>query len=196
MSAREPQSLTPRARVERALVQGRQALEELAGLADQIEVAAKMVSTVLAAGNKVLICGNGGSAAQAQHFAAELVGRYQLDRAGLPAIALTTDTSILTAVANDYAFERIFARQVEALAGPGDLLWALSTSGDSPNILRALEAGRAAGCRNLCLGGRGGGAMVALAQRCIAAPADDTARIQELHLLIGHLICELVEAAL
>lgn len=190
------ETLTPRARVDRALSQGQRALEALGGLADQIEAAARLVSEVLAAGNKVLICGNGGSAAQAQHFAAELVGRYGRERRGLPAIALTTDTSILTAVANDYAFERVFARQVEALAGPGDLLWALSTSGESANVLRALEAGRAAGAHNLCLGGGSGGAMVALADRCLLAPADDTARIQELHLLVGHLICELVEAAL
>jgi D-sedoheptulose 7-phosphate isomerase len=190
------ETLTPRQRVERALGQGRQALEELSGLVDQIEAAGRLVEEVLAAGNKVLICGNGGSAAQAQHFAGELVGRFCRERRGLPAIALTTDTSILTAVANDYAFERVFARQVEALAGPGDLLWALSTSGESANVLRALEAGRAAGCRSLCLGGRDGGAMVALADCCLAAPADDTARIQELHLLLGHLICELVEAAL
>lgn len=190
------ETLTPRARVVRALEQSQRALEALGGLADQIEAAARLVSEVLAAGNKVLICGNGGSAAQAQHFAAELVGRYGRERRGLPAIALTTDTSILTAVANDYAFERVFARQVEALARSGDLLWALSTSGESDNVLRALEAGRAAGCHNLCLGGRGGGAMVALADRFLLAPADDTARIQELHLLVGHLICELVEAAL
>ncbi len=99
-------------------------------------------------------------------------------------------------MANDYAFERVFARQVEALAGPGDLLWALSTSGESANVLRALEAGRAAGCHDALPSGRSGGAMVALAERCLLAPADDTARIQELHLLVGHLVCELVEAAL
>ena len=187
-------SLTGAQRITKAISQSQKALGELVGYAQEIEDAAKIVGEVLLAGDKVLIFGNGGSAAQAQHFAAELVVRYARKRRGLPALALTTDASILTAVANDEAYDEVFARQVEALASPKDLLWALSTSGESTNILRALEAGRQAGCRSLCLGGRKEGAMTKLADYVLAVPADDTARIQELHLLVGHLICEIVEA--
>lgn len=172
---------------------GQRVAEEMA---EQIEAAAALVGQVLGDGGKVLLLGNGGSAAMAQHLAAELVGRYQRERAALAAVALTTDSSILTAVANDYDFDQVFSRQVQALARKEDLLWALSTSGQSKNVLQALSTGRAMGCQTLALSGKGGGPMAALADCCLVLPSDDTARIQEAQLLVGHLICELVEAGL
>ncbi len=160
---------------------------------DAIESMARLLARTLARGRTVYFCGNGGSAAQAQHFAAELVGRYLRDRAALPAVALTTDTSTLTAVANDYGFERVFARQVEALGRRGDLLVALTTSGRSPNVLAAVDAARARGLRVAVLTGPEGGA---LARRCDAAllvRSRATPRIQEAHLLVGHLLCARAE---
>jgi D-sedoheptulose 7-phosphate isomerase len=165
-------------------------------LAEPVAAAAEKVIAALRAGRKVLLCGNGGSAADAQHIAAELVGRYARERRGLPAVALTTDTSALTAIGNDYGFDRIFARQVEALAQAGDVLIAISTSGNSPNVLQAVETARQLGVGTIGLAGRGGGALRALADLCLVAPHEETARIQELHITIGHIICDLVEAAL
>ncbi len=144
-------------------------------------------------GNCVFFMGNGGSAADSQHLAAEFVGRFQKERRGLPAIALTTDTSILTAVGNDYGFDTVFARQVEALAREGDVVVGLSTSGNSPNVLKALEAGKARGAITVGLTGRGGGKMAAVCDLCIKVPADVTARVQEVHILIGHIACQLVD---
>ena len=180
--------------ITQVLEQHREVLERLTALcAPQIEAAASMMIETLQGGGKILLCGNGGSAADAQHIAAELTGRFVRERRALPAIALSTDTSALTAIGNDYGFERIFARQVEALAGEGDLLVGISTSGNSANVLRALEQADALGCLTLGLSGRDGGAMNELCDLNLVVPGDVTARIQEMHILIGHILCELVE---
>jgi D-sedoheptulose 7-phosphate isomerase len=158
--------------------------------------AAETVSAALGRGNKLLLCGNGGSAADAQHWAGELVSRFHYDRPGLPAIALTTDSSILTGIGNDYGYERVFARQVEALGIPGDVLFALSTSGRSPNVLAALQAARDRGMVTVGFTGEGGGGMPALCDILLSVPAASTPRIQEGHEVLGHAICALVEATL
>jgi D-sedoheptulose 7-phosphate isomerase len=147
-------------------------------------------------GKKVLLTGNGGSAADAQHLAAELVGRFELQRRPLPAIALTTDSSILTAASNDFGFEESFARQVQALAAEGDILIAISTSGKSANVLRAVDAARRAGCYTAGLTGKSGGGLAARVDLLLAVPSEKTQRIQEAHGLIGHMYCGLVERAL
>jgi D-sedoheptulose 7-phosphate isomerase len=148
---------------------------------------------VLQRGNKILFAGNGGSAADAQHWAAELVSRFNYDRPGLPGIALTTDTSALTAIGNDYGYERVFARQIEALGRRGDLLFALSTSGNSKNILLAIDAARTAGIDVIGFTGRSGGAMAGRCTVCLNMPSDETPKIQEGHELLGHLICGMIE---
>jgi D-sedoheptulose 7-phosphate isomerase len=155
--------------------------------------AARAMVAALRAGGKVLICGNGGSASDAQHFAAELVGRFERDRPALSAIALTTDTSILTAVANDLSYARVFARQVEALGREGDVLVGISTSGGSENVLDALEAARLHGLTTVALTGRDGGVVGASADIHINVPSPSTARAQEVHRTLLHAICELVE---
>ena len=165
----------------------------LADHAGAIVTAAELMRNAVLAGKKVLLCGNGGSAADAQHIAAELVGRFVFERKPLPAIALTTDTSLLTAAGNDLGFAQIFARQVEAFLTPRDLLVIHSTSGNSPNVLRAAEAARARGAPVLALTARDGGALRGLATHTIVVPVDRTDRAQELHLCIQHIICELVE---
>ncbi|MTJ80959.1 MAG: D-sedoheptulose 7-phosphate isomerase [Telmatospirillum sp.] len=147
-------------------------------------------------GGKILFCGNGGSAADAQHLATEIVVRYKVNRRALPSIALTTDTSILTAAANDFSFDEVFSRQVEALARPGDVVIAISTSGKSPNILKALEAARTAGATAAGFSGRDGGAMVGLADPLLIVPSNVTARIQEMHILIGHMLCDAIETGI
>jgi len=145
-------------------------------------------------GHTFLVFGNGGSAADAQHIAAELVGRYLRERRALPAIALTTDTSILTSVGNDYGYDHVFARQIEALARPGDVVLGISTSGNSPNVKRALERAAAIGdITTAAFLGRTGGEIRALVDHAIVIPAQDTARIQECHITMGHILCELVE---
>jgi D-sedoheptulose 7-phosphate isomerase len=148
------------------------------------------------AGNKLLIAGNGGSAADAQHIAAEFVSRFNFDRPGLPALALTTDTSILTAVGNDYGYDQLFRRQLEANGQPGDVFLGISTSGNSPNILMALEAARLKGITTFGLTGQSGGKMRALCDHCLCVPSGDTPRIQEAHIVIGHTLCAMVELAL
>jgi D-sedoheptulose 7-phosphate isomerase len=158
-----------------------------------IEQGCKLLTDVLAAGGKVLVAGNGGSAADAQHIAAELTGRYVKERIGLPAIALTVDTSALTAISNDYGFERVYARQLEALARPEDLFIAISTSGNSANIVEALNAAKRIKCKTLGLSGRDGGRMNGLCDLNIVVPNDTTARIQEMHILIGHIFCKAVD---
>jgi D-sedoheptulose 7-phosphate isomerase len=158
-----------------------------------IEECAEIITDVFAAGNKVLICGNGGSAADAQHVAAEFVGRYETERRGFPAIALTTDTSALTAVANDYGFERVFARQVESLARDGDCLIAISTSGDSPNVTAAVMAARNLGCKVIGFTGAKGKRLASLCDTCVMVPSARTARIQEAHATIFHIICEMID---
>ncbi|HEV8214614.1 MAG TPA: SIS domain-containing protein [Gemmatimonadaceae bacterium] len=179
-------------------------LSELAALASavarelgpQLARAHEMVRETVSRRGKLLFCGNGGSAADAQHLATEYVVRYMRNRAAYPAIALTTDTSLLTAAGNDFGFDSIFARQVEALAAPGDLLIIHSTSGESPNVLRAAEAARAKGIRVLAFSARDGGALRTLADHSVVIPTRRTDRAQELHLCIEHLICDLVEREL
>lgn len=153
------------------------------------------LASALRRGNKVLFCGNGGSAADAQHMAAELAGKMRVERAPLPAIALTTNTSVLTALANDYGFEEVFARQVGALAGEGDVVVGISTSGNSVNVILALEEARRKGALAVAFTGRGG-RLKEIADLCLDVPSDDTPRIQEIHIAAGHIICELVEAEL
>jgi len=161
-----------------------------------IYTACVLITDTLAHGNKVLLCGNGGSAADAQHIAAELTGRYKTERRGLPGIALTTDTSALTAIGNDFGYDKVFERQVEALANKGDLLIGISTSGNSANVLKALQKAKSMGCRTIGLSGRGGGEMNTLCDINIVVPSDDTPRIQEMHILIGHIMCQSVDDAL
>ena len=148
------------------------------------------------AGNKVLVAGNGGSAADPQHIAAEFVSRFNFDRPGLPALALTTDTSILTAVGNDYGYDKLFSRQIEANGVSGDIFLAISTSGNSPNILEGLVAARNNGIQTIGLTGKAGGKMRELCDHCIRVPSAETPRIQEAHILIGHTLCAMVELAL
>nr|WP_274605267.1 D-sedoheptulose 7-phosphate isomerase [Phaeovibrio sulfidiphilus] len=147
-------------------------------------------------GGKLLFCGNGGSAADAQHWAGELVARFYYDRPGLAAVALTTDTSILTAVGNDYGYDHVFSRQVEALGVPGDVLFALSTSGNSPNVVRALEVARARGMLTVGFTGQAGGKMLDLCDICFRVPSTCTPRIQEGHELLGHTLCQMIEAGM
>jgi len=157
--------------------------------------AAQLMVQTLQNGHKILLCGNGGSAADAQHIAAELTGRYKTERRGLPAIALTTDTSALTAIANDFGYDKVFSRQVEALANQGDLLIGISTSGNSLNILLALEQAKAIGCATLGLTGNSGGKMNALCDINLVVPSNNTPRIQEMHILFGHVLCQIVDAS-
>jgi len=159
----------------------------------QIVECAETIFGALMSGNKILICGNGGSAADAQHIAAEFVGRYETERIALPVVALTTDTSALTALGNDYGFERIYARQVEALARPGDVLIAISTSGNSPNIISAVMSGRKSGCQVIGLTGANGKKLASLCDLCVLIPAERTARIQEAHITVGHIWCEIID---
>lgn len=160
---------------------------------EKLEQASLLVVETLKNGNKVLLCGNGGSAADAQHIAAELTGRYKSERRGLPGIALTTDTSALTAIGNDYGYDRVFDRQVEALANKGDLIIGISTSGNSKNIVSALKLGRELGCKTLGFSGRDGGAMNEVCDVNLIVPSNDTPRIQEMHILFGHTICQIID---
>jgi len=161
---------------------------------ESIERCAGVIGETFGAGRKVLICGNGGSAADAQHMAAEFVGRYETDRRGLPAIALTTDTSALTALANDLGFENVFARQVNALAAEGDCLIAISTSGTSPNVIAAVMAARKLGCKVIGMTGAKGKKLASLCDACILVPSERTARIQEGHITIAHIWCEIIDS--
>ncbi len=164
------------------------------GLQRQIIEAVDLSTEALRAGNRLLFAGNGGSAADAQHWAGELVSRFYYDRPGLAAIALTTDTSILTAIGNDYGYDYVFARQVEALGQHGDVLFAISTSGRSQNILRAVAAASARGMRVIGFTGSGGGDLAAKCDICFRIPSDETPRIQEGHEFVGHLVCALIES--
>ncbi len=177
-----------------SLEQHRKVFEDvIATMAPSIAECGDLILDTVRASRKILICGNGGSAADAQHLAAEFVGRYETERRALPAIALTTDTSALTALANDYSFERIFARQVEALAVEGDLLIAISTSGNSPNVLAAVMEARKRKCRVLGMTGSKGKKLASLSDACLIVPSERTARIQEVHITVGHIWCELVD---
>ena len=172
----------------------RMAVDE--GLKENIARAVEMCLASLRAGGKILFAGNGGSAADAQHWAGELVSRFYYDRPGLPAIALTTDTSILTAIGNDYGYDYTFARQVEALGHRGDVLVVISTSGNSPNILRAAQAAKDRGVSVIGFTGQSGGKLAPLSDLCFCIPSDETPRIQEGHEFVGHLLCALIEAGM
>jgi phosphoheptose isomerase len=183
--------------VETALREGvRTRLDVLETMRSEIVKAAELVAEAVLKGNKVLLCGNGGSASDAQHISAEFIGRYVVDRKPLPAIALNTDTSALTAIGNDYGFEHVFARQVEALGAEGDVLIALTTSGRSPNVLRAIEAARAKKMHVVGLTGAKGQDFCAICDVGLAVPSTVTARIQEIHITIGHILCEVADAKL
>lgn len=162
---------------------------------DPVVRAAGAIGAAFAAGGKLLIFGNGGSAADSQHMAAELVGRFARERAAMPALALSTDTSVLTSVGNDYGYDRVFVRQIEALGRSGDVAMGISTSGRSPNVLKAFEAARQQGLRTIALTGRDGGLLGAAAEIHINVPEASTARVQEVHMTLIHAICELVERA-
>ncbi len=168
----------------------------LAGCVGTIEAIGDLLSRALKGGNKLLFCGNGGSAADAQHLAAELVGRFSVEREALPAIALTTDTSILTCLGNDYGYDMIFRRQVEALGRPGDVLIGITTSGNSPNVISAVEAARKKGLKTVAFTGRDGGNIAKMADIALIIPSSNTQRIQESHITVGHIVCSLIEHAL
>jgi D-sedoheptulose 7-phosphate isomerase len=161
--------------------------------ADQVAGAARLLAATLQEGGKILLFGNGGSAADAQHLAAEFVNRFRIERPPLAALALTTDTSILTSIANDYDFLEVFAKQVRALGRPGDAALGLSTSGNSANVVKALEAARQLGLKTLALSGGEGGPVAAAAELAIVVPSKSTPRIQEVHITIGHVLCDLVD---
>ncbi len=162
----------------------------------EIDAAGRLICEALGAGNKILLCGNGGSAADAQHIAAELVGRYEQQRRAFPAVSLTTDTSALTALSNDYGYEEVFARQVEGLATAGDVLIAISTSGKSPNVVKAAEKARAIGCKVIALTGCSGEPLASYCDLAVVVPSERTSRVQEAHITIGHLWCEMVDKVL
>lgn len=171
-----------------------QLMSEDSSLRGQIVEAVELCVKALRSGRKILFAGNGGSAADAQHWAGELVSRFYFDRPGLPAIALTTDTSILTAIGNDYGYDYTFARQIEALGQEGDVFVAISTSGRSKNILRALDACESKGVQVIGFTGKGGGDMATRCNICFKIPSDETPRIQEGHEFVGHLLCALIES--
>jgi len=170
--------------------------ETAATLCAEIARAAQLIIDSLRDGGKLALCGNGGSAADAQHIAAELVGRFQMERRPLPAIALTTNSSVLTSLSNDYGFSDVFRKQVEALLVAGDVLIALTTSGNSPNCLEAVKAARDQGVSTIALTGAGGGEIAQQVDLALIVPHEQTARIQETHITIGHALCELVEEEL
>jgi D-sedoheptulose 7-phosphate isomerase len=174
---------------ESAEVKNRFLKENLSRLLDVI----KLISHCFEAGNKLFFFGNGGSAADAQHLAAEFVNRYIMDRPPLPAIALTTDTSILTSISNDFSFREVFAKQLKALGKEGDVAVGISTSGTSPNIIKAFEVAKEMGMKTIALTGNDGGSLVKIADVSLIVPSSSTPRIQEVHILIGHILCELVE---
>jgi D-sedoheptulose 7-phosphate isomerase len=161
-----------------------------------LEEASSLFNSTLQSGNTIFWCGNGGSASESSHLATELVGRFKENRISLPSISLNADTTALTCIANDFGYEEIFARQLQGLSKPGDLLVVLSTSGTSPNIVKVLEQARSSNLKSIALLGKGGGAALEIAEISILVPGTETARIQEVHLLIGHTLCELAEHSL
>ncbi len=182
------------ARVQEAVADSVRLKEQFAAeQGENVVAAARMLAEALKAGGKILLFGNGGSAADAQHLAAEFVNRFQIERPPLAALALTTDTSILTAIANDYDFREVFAKQVKALGRPGDVAWGLSTSGASANVAEALSAARELGLKTLALSGGDGGPVAAQADIALVVPSHSTPRIQEVHITIGHVLCDLVD---
>jgi D-sedoheptulose 7-phosphate isomerase len=182
------------ARLAEAVAEANQIKSRLvAEQAEQVAAAARLMADTLQQGGKILLFGNGGSAADAQHLAAEFVNRFRIERPPLAALALTTDTSILTSIANDYDFIEVFAKQVRALGRPGDVAVGLSTSGNSPNVAHALKAARQLGLATLALSGGEGGPVAAAAELAIVVPSRSTPRIQEVHITIGHVLCDLVD---
>jgi D-sedoheptulose 7-phosphate isomerase len=180
----------------RAVAEHVAVIEAMSAQEREFERIANEMSRAILGGKKILWCGNGGSAADSQHLAAELMGRFRRERRGLPSIALTTDTSILTAIGNDYGFERVFQRQVEALCVKGDVIVGISTSGNSPNVCAAVETARQIGAFTVGLTGEGGGSLAAIADVVIRIPSKETARIQEGHILCGHILCDWVESCI
>lgn len=176
-----------------AITQHLKTIEAMAGQEAVFERIAYAMSRAILDGHKILWCGNGGSAADSQHLAAELMGRFKCEREGLPSIAMTTDTSILTAIGNDYGFERVFQRQVEALCAKGDVVVGISTSGNSRNVCAALATAQKLGAFAVALTGEGGGEMATIADAVFRADSSDTARIQEAHILFGHMLCDWIE---
>lgn len=181
--------------IEKGIVQHLEVFQNLLqNETSSIENCGNLIVKAIKNGKKILLCGNGGSAGDAQHIATELVGRYEKDRKAIAAIALTTDTSALTAIGNDYGFERIFSRQIEAIANEGDILIGISTSGKSPNVLAAVMSARKIGCQTIGLTGIKGKKLASLCDESVLVPSDRTSRIQEAHIMIGHLWCEMVES--
>jgi D-sedoheptulose 7-phosphate isomerase len=186
--------MTLKARLAAAVAEANLLKERLvAEQAEPVTAAARLLAETLQGGGKILLFGNGGSAADAQHLAAEFVNRFQIERPPLAAIALTTDTSILTSIANDYDFLEVFAKQVRALGRPGDAALGFSTSGNSGNVVKALDAARQLGLKTLALSGGEGGPVAAAAELAIVVPSRNTPRIQEVHITIGHVLCDLVD---
>ncbi|HVC46971.1 MAG TPA: D-sedoheptulose 7-phosphate isomerase [Terracidiphilus sp.] len=180
---------------EHALAEHLGVIQSISAQQSVLERIAREMARAVLAGKKILWCGNGGSAADSQHLAAELMGRYRRERRGLPSVALTTDTSILTAIGNDYGFDRVFARQVEGLCAPGDVVVGISTSGNSRNVCAALETAKSLGAFTVAFTGESGGELLSLADITLRMPSSDTARIQEGHILCGHMLCDWIEIA-
>lgn len=186
--------MSPADTIHSALIAHQTLIARLDPLVPAIQSIGECMRTCLQNGGKILLMGNGGSAADCQHIAAEIVGRYKRERKGLPAIALTTDSSILTSVGNDYGFEHIFARQIEALCSEGDVVIGISTSGNSANVVAGIETARGLGAHTVGLTGTGGGRLADLCDAILAMPSGDTPRVQEAHILIGHILCDLIES--
>ena len=178
----------------KALADHQGVMAQLESLLPEIDRVGQIMRACLQRGNKILLMGNGGSAADSQHIAAEIVGRYKRERRGLPAIALTTDTSILTAVGNDYGFDQVFSRQVEALCDPQDVVVGISTSGNSANVVKAIEVAKQIGAATVLLSGGSGGKLAEMCDYKLIMPAKETARVQEAHLFVAHSLCEIMDA--
>ncbi len=191
-----PTSVEPGLIFEQAIAEHLTVIQSIHGQQPLLERIASEMTTAVVAGKKVLWCGNGGSAADSQHLAAELMGRFRRERRALASIALTTDTSILTAIGNDYGYEHVFRRQVEALCQKGDILVGISTSGNSKNVCLALEEAKKRGAFTVAFTGQGGGAMVGIAHAALCINSKDTARIQEGHILCGHMLCDWIELSI
>lgn len=187
--------LTSEAVFASAFEEHQKVIEELRQQQPTLEALARKMTDAVMNGKKVLWCGNGGSAADAQHLAAEFVGRFRRERKPLASVALTTDTSVLTSIGNDYGYDQVFSRQVLALAEPGDIVVGISTSGNSANIVEALEAAKECGAYTVAMTGEGGGKMAGMADASLCVPTKDTARVQEAHILCGHMLCDWVELA-
>lgn len=186
-------SPSPRTVFGHAIAEHLDLVQQLQRQSGVLESIAEAMAETLRSGGKIFWCGNGGSAADSQHLCAELVGRFRRERAAIPSIALTTNTSILTAIANDYGYDYVFSRQLESLGMPGDLVIGISTSGNSQNVVEALETARSRGIITVGFTGAGGGRMGQLADHLFAVPSGETARIQEMHILAGHMLCDWVE---